>query len=223
MSKRIDYTGKRFGIVTVIGFAGCLHGKSRWLLKCDCGVLTIAMKGNLERGVTTSCGDKRHIARKKVHIKHGFGKSVEYRAWAKAKGRCTLETDGSYRNYGARGIKMCHGWLNNPAAFCIALGKRPHNHSLDRKDFNSHYSCGQCGECIRNGWAMNCRWASKTTQNNNTRQNKFITFRGKTQTVSEWAREFKVPYGSFYYKLYGKLPPLTVMEKLAIDTSPVTI
>jgi hypothetical protein len=222
MSKRIDYTGRRFGIATVVGFAGCLHGKSRWLLRCDCGVFTIVLKGNLDRGVTTSCGDKRHITRKKIHYKHGFGKSIEYRAWSRAKGRCTLETDGSYHNYGARGIKMCMGWLANPAAFCTALGKRPIGHSLDRKDVNGHYSCGQCDECKNHQWPMNCRWASKTTQNNNTRQNKFITFRGKTQTVSEWARELKMPYKLFYYKLYRKVPDL-VMEKLVVDTPQITI
>lgn len=40
MPNRIDLTGKRFGRLTVIEYAG----KSKWLCKCDCGTVK-AMNG----------------------------------------------------------------------------------------------------------------------------------------------------------------------------------
>ncbi|MDI6740757.1 MAG: hypothetical protein QME74_10400, partial [Candidatus Edwardsbacteria bacterium] len=33
----------------------------------------------------------------------------------------------------------------------------------------------------------NCRWVSKKIQNNNKRNNRFITFQGETKTASEWS------------------------------------
>lgn len=35
MPNRIDLTGKRFGRLTVIEYAG----KSKWICKCDCGTI----------------------------------------------------------------------------------------------------------------------------------------------------------------------------------------
>lgn len=58
------------------------------------------------------------------------------------------------------------------------MGERPSTkHSLDRIDNNIGYN------------PANCRWATAKMQNCNTRNNHWITFRGKTKTLTDWARE----------------------------------
>ncbi|MFF9240081.1 hypothetical protein ACF1AL_14780 [Streptomyces sp. NPDC014801] len=47
--------------------------------------------------------------------------------------------------------------------------------TLDRIDVNGNYEPG------------NCRWATVTEQARNKRSNRYLTFRGRTLTVAEWA------------------------------------
>ena len=53
--------------------------------------------------------------------------------------------------------------------------------TLDRIDVNGDY----CKE--------NCRWTTYKEQANNTRQNRKITFNGKTQNTAQWADEIGIP------------------------------
>ena len=38
----------------------------------------------------------------------------------------------------------------------------------------------------------NCRWITNQEQQNNKRNNRIITFNGKSQTISEWSRELNI-------------------------------
>lgn len=61
--------------------------------------------------------------------------------------------------------------------------------TIDRRDSNWNYC------------KNNCRWATRITQGNNTKRNKFITFNGKTQSLSLWCRELWLPYQKTYLRL----------------------
>ena len=57
MPKRIDLTGKKFGRLTVISFAGTdKNGKALWHCQCECGNKTIVRLDRLRSGETKSCG-----------------------------------------------------------------------------------------------------------------------------------------------------------------------
>ena len=62
MGAFIDLTGKKFGLLTVIGLAdkkyikSCPSGKIMWDCLCECGKHTFVSSGNLKRGGTKSCG-----------------------------------------------------------------------------------------------------------------------------------------------------------------------
>ncbi len=54
-----EYIGKRFGRLTVIGYAGKLNPKTTenyWLCRCDCGNETKVGQSELQNGDTLSCG-----------------------------------------------------------------------------------------------------------------------------------------------------------------------
>lgn len=58
MTRRIDMTGRRFGRVTVLEFAGVteLSRNARWKCRCDCGTVFITTGDALRRGSCRSCG-----------------------------------------------------------------------------------------------------------------------------------------------------------------------
>jgi len=63
------------------------------------------------------------------------------------------------------------------------------NSSIDRINNNGHYSCGHCDDCIRNGWVMNCRWATMVEQARNTRRSRYLTLNGETKLLMDWAEK----------------------------------
>lgn len=97
----------------------------------------------------------------KTLVTHGLRRSLEYKAWAHAKQRCTNPNHIGWHLYGGRGIRMCDRWLNDFAAFYADMGPKPTpDHSLDRINGNGDYAPG------------NCRWASAKEQVRNSRATK---------------------------------------------------
>lgn len=117
-------------------------------------------------------------------LKHGesYPKSKEYIAWTNMKKRCYDKKYSSYKNYGARGIRVHSDWLNDYSKFLKDMGRCPDGMSLDRINNGRGYG------------PKNCRWATKFEQCNNMRSNRLITHNGKTQTMAQWAREIGLNY-----------------------------
>lgn len=91
------------------------------------------------------------------------------------KQRCLDPKAISYPRYGGLGIKFCDEWRSF-ANFLADMGERPQGKSLDRIDPKGDY----CKE--------NCRWADIKQQANNRTNNRYLTHKGITQSVSEWAQ-----------------------------------
>lgn len=175
----LDYIGKRYGYWLVKEYKGMdKHGHHTYLCCCDCGNEKIVALGNLKTGKSTNCGCEK--LKKQMgntwSRKHGMSFSREYRSWESMIARCECETNKEYPDWGGRGIKVCQRW-HDFRNFCADMGKRPPNTTLDRIDNNGNYE------------PSNCRWADAKTQCNNRRNNTFITYKGKTQTLQQWADE----------------------------------
>lgn len=176
MPTTIDYTGRRFGRLTVIEFVMSRYvgnqSKRIWRCRCDCGSITELPAGALTQSNTRSCG----CLTRDTNTTHGQSDDPVYKVWHAMIERCRNSNHTEYRDYGGRGITICERWRNSFEAFLADMGSRPTGKSLDRYPNNDgNYEPG------------NCRWATPTEQANNRRNNRIIEHAGERLTVAEWA------------------------------------
>ena len=69
----IDLTNKKFGLLTVIDYAGKPGTKHRWFCQCDCGNKTTVQENHLKTGNTKSCGCLHKRRGKDSPFFRGFG------------------------------------------------------------------------------------------------------------------------------------------------------
>ncbi len=149
--------------------SGCILA----IYKCFCGNVAKLKKAEVHSGHTKSCGCLRQ--------KHGLTETPEYGVWRGMKKRCYLKTNPNYRLYGARGIKICNGWLNSFSIFFKDMGPRPSKgYSIERIDNNKGY------------YKENCKWATQKEQGNNQRTNRILEYKGKKLTQRQWSEKLEI-------------------------------
>jgi hypothetical protein len=189
--KKQQLVGQTFARLTVKSHAGCdKHGKTLWKCECSCGVKDVLVNGSvLVRGLVKSCGCFHKEQASRANRTHGRTRTPEYRTWQAMLRRCYNKNCIDFDNYGARGICVCSRWRNSFENFFKDMGIRPDGTTLDRKQVNKGYS------------PKNCRWATKEQQNNNTRASRYVTVKGRRQTISQWAREVGISTATVYRRL----------------------
>lgn len=194
MGRFMDLTGERFGRLTVLYSVDTTRNATLWHCRCDCGVEKNVTAGKLRSGNTRSCGCLRRELLTESNRKHDMSHTRLYDIWQNMKRRCDDAKNPKYKNYGARGIKVCDEWYDSKVFFewALANGYRD-DLTIDRIDVNQGYS------------PQNCRWADKATQSLNRTDNRYLTYNGKTQTIKEWSDEFNIPYKVLYSRVsrYG--------------------
>lgn len=181
--KVIDLVGQSYGRLTVLEKGSKSGTQYKWLCQCSCGSQPFEVHGNsLRQGVTQSCGCLRRERAAEANTKHGLynAYAATYHIWASMIHRCTNPNSKNYKDYGARGITVCDRWLSFEN-FLADIGDRPERLTLERIDNSSGYE------------PDNCRWATRTEQQRNTRRNRMITWGGKTQCIAAWAEELGLP------------------------------
>lgn len=171
--------GDRFGRLTVLDPD---QGRDeRWnrlaLFRCDCGNVVKKRASPIKAGTVKSCGCGQNKPLSERYIAHAEP-TTEYVIYRKMLERCSSPRHVHFSNYGGRGITVCDRWRSSFEAFLEDMGKRPsRDHTLDRRDNDGPYS------------PANCRWATRNEQNQNTRRNRLVAYRGEIKTASQWARE----------------------------------
>lgn len=193
-AKFIDLTEKRFGKLTVLKREkNYKESKALWLCKCDCGKLTIKETYYLKHKKNCSCGCfcNKLYGINNPSYKHGLSKSVEYRHICSILGsmrcRCYNISNSGYNKYGGRGIKICDEWIDKETGFKNFYNWAMSNGykiglSIDRIDVNGNYE------------PSNCRWVTNKEQQNNKRNNHYITYNEETHTMKEWSEILNINY-----------------------------
>jgi hypothetical protein len=84
-------------------------------------------------------------------ISHGMSGTPTHSSWKSMRNRCNNPTNGSYRYYGERGIKVCDRW-SSFKNFYSDMGERPPGTTIDRIDSDGDYE------------PSNCKWSTNQEQ-----------------------------------------------------------
>lgn len=182
--KFIDLTGKKFGELTVIERAANNNNKTMWLCQCSCGNKKIVWGESIKKGSVVSCGciGKKH--RLESRTTHGMSHTKLDNMYYNMKMRCYNKNDDFYKDYGARGIKICDEWLNDRTKFFEWAKNNGYSKSLtiDRINVNGNYE------------PSNCRFVNAKQQARNRRSNHILEYNGESHTIVEWSEILNVPY-----------------------------
>lgn len=173
---KYDILGDRFGRLTVVQrLASDRNGNAVWLCECDCGNSTTATTAKMKTGRKVSCGCWRNR-------QNGHSRERLYVIWRGMMSRCNDPRHDHYMNYGGRGISVCEEWRSFLPfrEWAIANGYTDEM-SIDRIDNDGDYQPG------------NCRWVTQKAQCNNRSNNRRISYRGSTYTVTEFAEILNAP------------------------------
>ena len=112
------------------------------------------------------------------------------------KSRCYNKEDKNYRWYGAKGIKICDEWLDNPKAFeewAMNHGYSD-NLTIDRKDENKNY----CPE--------NCTWVTLENNSKYKSTTSLVEVDGEIHTGREWSEKLGLGINviNTYIRKYGE-------------------
>lgn len=182
-----DLTGMKFNRWTVLRFDERRNKNYYWMCECECGTIKSVNGCHLPRGASKSCG----CLNKEIITKHGLDGNKLYHVLNSMKNRCNNPNNNSYANYGGRGIKVCEEWSNNPVEFVKWANDSGYEEGLtiERINVNDGYYPG------------NCTWVKPERQANNKRSNVMITHDGKTQSLSDWAREVDIHPQTLHYRI----------------------
>lgn len=191
MKKFQDLTGQRFGRLVALKRVEGKNGRKEWLCQCDCGAIKAITAGALTSGETKSCGClQKELLSKRVKT-HGKSNDRLYWVWRDMKLRCYVPSTNGYNRYGGEGKTVCKEWLDDFQSFydwAVANGydenKQSMQCTIERIDGNKGYS------------PENCRLATMKEQANNRRNNHFLEYKGKRQTMKQWAEETGIKYST---------------------------
>jgi hypothetical protein len=228
-----DHTGKRYGMMTVIGFDHYEKRSSYWLCRCDCGNEKIANMHSLVTGGAKSCGClriakvkeakaaflekvKQRLPIEKNELK-SISRFIERDALDKKlsnllsgiKQRCYNKNNDSYVWYGARGIDVCEEWLADKWSFVRWAKQNGYKPGLliDRERVNEGY------------YPDNCRFVTPLESSRNTRKNIKATINGEEKLFIEWCEQIGLRYNAVYQRYIknkGFTPEAAIMMALII-------
>lgn len=186
MKKPALTVGDRYGklvILDVIIGMGDIRSQTWGKCQCDCGNIVTKTACSIKQGqyCSRNCGLLKGPNKRKTDKIN--------RTYNRIKQKCYNTKCSDYRKYGAKGIKMCDEWLNSKETFSTWCQEHGYSEELtiDRINNDGDYESG------------NCRWITHKQQQNNKKNNKYLTAFNETKTFADWLRDerCRVPYGVF--------------------------
>lgn len=136
--------------------------------------------------------DRRRTDVSEKNFKHGLTNHTLYSTFKGMHSRCYNKNQKAFKNYGARGIKICEKWndFHNFYNWCIENGWEE-GLTIDRKDVDKDY----CPD--------NCKFSTYKEQSDNRRVSLTLTAFGETKNASDWAldKRCNASYASICYRV----------------------
>jgi hypothetical protein len=181
-----DLSGKQFGRLTV----NHLHGSNSnrvffWSCICSCGKELIVPRNNLTSGNTRSCGCLRNEKLSERRLTHGMTGHPLHIAWTNIRARCSNKKIKSYKDYGAKGVKVCERWQTFDAFYSDMGPTWYQGLTIERKDVLGDYE------------PENCIWATRLVQGANKRNTVYVDSPWGRIHASEAARRLGIGPANF--------------------------
>ena len=189
-----DLTGKVFGRLTVLSFAGMSKWHtSMWLCRCECGSEKSILANALKTGNTRSCGCLQPDVVRENGTTHGQTGTLTFSTWRSMINRCYTPGTNSYERYGGTGITVCRRWRDDFFAFLADMGERPSKkYTIDRYPNQAgNYEPG------------NCRWATCTENNRNRSTSRYIECWGQRLHLHEWSEKTGIPHPTIWSRIHN--------------------
>ena len=182
LKKYDSLIGKKFNSLTIIKIES--HNKSghyKLLCKCDCGNEKSIRADRVIKNITKTCGCQNKGYNYNLN---GLSRKYNnlYSLWNTMRHRCYNPKNKKYKNYGARGIRVCDEWKYSFEPFLNWALNNGYKKGLtiDRIDVNGNYE------------PINCRWTTLLMQARNKTNNRMITYKNQTKCLSQWCDELNL-------------------------------
>jgi len=183
--------GRKFGRLTAVKCIGSERNMRVWECLCDCGKIVhrkaCYLLSQQKTGTKiSSCGCYKAERGRRfgdTSRTHGMSKNRLYHVHAQMIKRCTKPDHKDFSQWGGRGISVCAEWFDLKSFWEWACQSGYKDGlTIERIDNNGNYE------------PSNCTWIPNCQQGKNTRKNYFITYQGKTQDLTDWAKETGIKY-----------------------------
>lgn len=117
-------------------------------------------------------------------------KRSTYRSYQNMFSRCYRPSSPEFKRYSKSGIKVCNKWKKGFSFFLADLGWKPSTkHSIERINNSLGYT------------PKNCKWALPYEQARNKSGLHWITFKGETRILADWASLLDIEYMTIFSRL----------------------
>lgn len=200
--KSEDWVGHRHDRLQIVAFTGIREfGKGRsayFRFRCDCGNEFIAQKSNV-LGRRSDCGCSKPPSDRTAPP--NASKHPLHKVWWHMVDRCENANNSSYKNYGARGIKVSQRWKTGSEGktgfecFLADMGQRQPGMTIERVRRDGDYEPG------------NCVWLPKSDQSKNRRGVSLVRIGDRVQTIPDWCKETGIDYWTAIRRVSRGWPP----------------
>jgi hypothetical protein len=173
-------SGDRYGRLILTGKSYTINRFLYVEYICECGNIRWTTFYKIRDLHTKSCGCLKLKLLKERNTTHGMWKHpLCYSVWHGIKNRCYNQNEPAFKDYGARGIKVCDEWINDFKSFYdwSMLNGWEKGLEIDRINNNGHYE------------PSNCRYTTRVVNSKNKRTNIYVEAFGENKCLSDWVRD----------------------------------